>query len=157
MLVNISLFAFLHSDGLDEELLQAEKSASQPPLLNASDPSQSGPYAVKTLFYGKGDDLRRPEYGPSVAVRTNSVDASPFFKDFSGWKAFLRRRYWGFGMDCLPLNARVWYPAGMGPFPLAIMVHGNHEMSEFSDPGYAYLGTLLASRGYTSFQSTKTF
>lgn len=148
VLANISLFAFLHGDGLDEELLEAEKSASQPPPLNASDPSQPGPYTVKTLFYGKGDDLRRPEYGPSVAIRTGPVDASPFFKDFSGWKAFLRRRYWGFGMNSLPVNARVWYPAGTGPFPLAIMVHGNHEMSEFSDPGYAYLGALLASRGY---------
>ncbi len=28
------------------------------------------------------------------------------------------------------------------------MVHGNHEMSEFSDGGYDYLGELLASRGF---------
>jgi hypothetical protein len=27
-------------------------------------------------------------------------------------------------------------------------VHGNHNMKDFSDPGYAYLGELLASRGY---------
>ncbi len=29
-----------------------------------------------------------------------------------------------------------------------LIVHGNHKMEEFSDPGYAYLGELLASRGY---------
>ncbi|MGH7483263.1 MAG: alpha/beta hydrolase family protein, partial [Longimicrobiales bacterium] len=56
--------------------------------------------------------------------------------------------YWGFGPDAFPLNARVWYPAGAGPFPLVLAVHGNHDMRDFSDPGYAYLGELLASRGF---------
>src|SRR5205823_93361 len=54
----------------------------------------------------------------------------------------------GFDVDKLPLNARVCYPEGAGPFPLALIVHGNHRMSEFSDPGYEYLGELLASRGF---------
>jgi dienelactone hydrolase len=71
-----------------------------------------------------------------------------FFKDFKGWKKWARRKYWGFDVDKLPLNARVWYPEGAGPFPLALIVHGNHDMAEFSDPGYAYLGELLASRGF---------
>jgi dienelactone hydrolase len=51
-------------------------------------------------------------------------------------------------VDKLPLNARVWYPEGPGPFPLALIVHGNHNLADFSDPGYAYLGELLASRGF---------
>jgi dienelactone hydrolase len=100
------------------------------------------------LTYGAGMDIRRPEYSKSVAIKTTTVDASPFFKDFTGWKANLRERYWGFGMDKLPLNARVWYPDGSGPFPLALIVHGNHNMADFSDPGYQYLGELLASRGF---------
>ena len=29
-----------------------------------------------------------------------------------------------------------------------LIVHGNHNMKEFSDPGYGYLGELLASRGF---------
>ena len=29
-----------------------------------------------------------------------------------------------------------------------LVVHGNHSMTEYSDPGYAYLGELLASRGF---------
>jgi ATP-dependent Lon protease len=48
----------------------------------------------------------------------------------------------------MPLNGRVWYPDGPGPFPLVLIVHGNHNMKDFSDPGYGYLGELLASRGY---------
>jgi len=146
---NVWLFRFLRSDGIDEKLLQIGKTAgTMPPPLAASDPAAAGAFGVKTLFYGSGNDLRRPEYGKSVAIRTTTRDASAFFKDFTGWKAFLRRRYWGFGMDKLPLNGRVWYPDGAGPFPLALIVHGNHEMTEFSDPGYAYLGELLASRGF---------
>ncbi len=48
----------------------------------------------------------------------------------------------------LPLNARVWYPGGKGPFPLVLIVHGNHADRDFSDPGYEYLGRLMASRGF---------
>ncbi|HMF77732.1 MAG TPA: hypothetical protein VK604_18900 [Bryobacteraceae bacterium] len=146
---NVALLRFFHSDGIDEELIQLDKDpAPLPEKLKAANPSESGPYAVKTLFYGKGDDLRRPEYGKAVAIHTGTIDASKFFKDFKGWKAYVRRLYWGFGMDKLPINGRVWYPEGPGPFPLVLIVHGNHGMSQFSDPGYAYLGTLMASRGF---------
>jgi len=145
---NVALFVFLHRDGVTEELIQIDKNTGNPPTLAAPNPAERGSYGVRTLFYGSGDDLRRPEYGKSVAIRTATVDASPFFKDFKGWKANIRHRYWGFGMDKLPLNGRVWYPEGPGPFPLVLIVHGNHDMTEFSDPGYRYLGELLASRGF---------
>ena len=145
---NIALLVFFAGDGTDSGLLRYQSVSPLPPSLQAANPAETGPYAVKTLFYGSGTDLRRPEYGKSVAIRTTTVDASQFFKDFKGWRAAIRRRYWGFGMDKLPLNARVWYPSGPGPFPLAIIVHGNHNMADFSDPGYAYLGSLLASRGF---------
>ncbi len=149
LVANVWLLFFLRSDGVaDQRWLQPSPETILPPMLTAADPSIRGSYAVETLFYGHGDDLRRKEYGHSVAIRTDAVNASPFFADFSGWKAALRKRYWGFGMDHLPLNGRVWYPRGAGPFALVLMLHGNHEMSEFSDPGYAYLGELLASRGF---------
>jgi hypothetical protein len=123
--------------------------ATMPPKLQAPDPSIPGSYRVKTLTYGAGANIRRPEYAPSaVAIKTRTVDASNFFDDFDGWKRWVRRKYWGFDFDKLPLNARVWYPDATGPFPLVLIVHGNHEMAEFSEPGYAYLGELLASRGY---------
>ncbi|MBV9301434.1 MAG: hypothetical protein JOY62_05660 [Acidobacteriaceae bacterium] len=147
---NASFFVFFRRDGINEELIRIQQATrgELPPKLNAANPAERGPFAVKTLFYGSGNDLRRPEYGKQVAIRTGFVDASSFFKDFSGWKAYLRERYWGFGMDRLPLNGRVWYPDGAGPFPLVLIVHGNHNMAEFSDPGYGYLGELLASRGF---------
>jgi hypothetical protein len=112
--------------------------------LNMPDPSQPGSYKVQTLFYGTGKDRQRPEYRSGVAFVTGSVDGTPFT---SGWSS-ARISYWGFGPDALPINARVWYPDGAGPFPLVMLVHGDHIMSEFSDPGYDYLGKLLASRGF---------
>ena len=62
--------------------------------------------------------------------------------------ALARSRYWGFDLDKLPLNARVWYPDAPGPFPLALIATGIHRMNDFSDPGYQYLGESLASRGF---------
>ncbi len=112
--------------------------------LTVADPSLPGDYGVRTLFYGSGKDRHRPEYGPDVALATQPVDGSPLLE---GWSD-LRTKYWGFDPEALPLNARVWYPEGAGPFPLVLIVHGNHFMEDFSDPGYGYLGDLLASQGF---------
>jgi dienelactone hydrolase len=101
---------------------------------------------VLTLYYGSGTDRHRPEYRDSVSIETPTVDASKLVS--LGRSAKERNDYWGFTPEEMPLNARVWYPDGEGPFPLVLVVHGNHDMTDFSDPGYDYLGELLASRGY---------
>ncbi len=116
--------------------------------LQASNPSGRGPYTVKRLYYGSGTDRRRVEYRDSVAIRTKTVDASKFADAPNPGLRKQRQKYWGFGFDKLPVNGRVWYPDGAGPFPIALLVHGNHNMKDFSDPGYAYLGELMASRGF---------
>ncbi|HDR88795.1 MAG TPA: MFS transporter [Bacteroidetes bacterium] len=125
--------------------MQAEK---LPPLIQADDPSSPGSYEVKYLTYGSGTDRHRPEYGDSAGLVTSPVDGSPFvdnWKKFHGWA---REKYWGFDLSALPLNARVWYPCGPGPYPLVLVVHGNHLDRDYSDPGYEYLGELMASRGF---------
>lgn len=114
--------------------------------IDAPDPGAKGAFAVRRLYYGSGTDRRRPEYRDSVALKTEPVDASKLVD--LGTSAKSRNGYWGFTPKSMPLNARVWYPEGEGPFPLVLIVHGNHDMKDFSDPGYAYLGELLASRGY---------
>jgi dienelactone hydrolase len=144
---NVYFVWLLAHQGSMEKIL-TWRPANMTATLALANPSLNGPSHVSLLFYGVGKDIRRPEYGSSVAIKTRTVDASLFFKDFEGWKRWARKRYWGFDVDKLPLNARVWYPQGPGPFPLVLIVHGNHEMSQFSDPGYAYLGELLASRGF---------
>jgi dienelactone hydrolase len=142
------VWLFVHQGSMEKVISWKPPAGSMPAKLDLANPADNGPYRVNKLFYGVGNDIRRPEYGASVAIKTRTVDASDFFKDFTGWKKWARRKYWGFDVDKLPLNARVWYPEGAGPFPLALIVHGNHDMAEFSDPGYAYLGELLASRGF---------
>jgi hypothetical protein len=114
----------------------------------ADDPSVNGTYKTRTLCYGSGWDARRPEYGPSAALRTPTVDVTPFLDDTTGIGNTLREWYWGFDLKHCPLNARTWYPEGEGPFPLVLMVHGNHQMEKYSESGYDYLGSLLASRGF---------
>jgi hypothetical protein len=141
------VWLFAHAGSMEKLISWRPPADSLPAKLSAPDPSAPGPFRVLKLFYGVGNDIRRPEYGPSVAIKTRTVDSSDFFKDFGGWKRWSRKKYWGFDIDKLPLNARVWYPEGPGPFPLALIVHGNHNMAAFSDPGYEYLGELLASRG----------
>lgn len=114
--------------------------------LDAPSPALPGPHDVLTLYYGSGTDKNRAEYRDSVAIVTESVDASKLVS--LGGSARSRNRYWGFSPDSFPVNARVWYPDDPGPHPLVLVVHGNHNMRDFSDPGYDWLGELLASRGY---------
>ena len=143
-------FVWVLADTGDVEKLSSWRPRDElmPANLSAPNPGSSGTYVVRTLFYGSGNDVRREEYHSGVALRTHTVDASAFFRGYTGWRRWARSRYWGFDVDRLPLNARVRYPEGPGPFPLVLIAHGNHRMNDFSDPGYAYLGEQLASRGF---------
>jgi len=114
-------------------------------------PAERGPHEVGYLTYGSGTDRNRGGFADSVAFVTDSVDGSDLLT--WGGQRESREDYWGFSIEGLPLNGRVWYPTegdGVAPgdFPLVLVVHGNHSPTDYSDPGYDYLGELLASRGY---------
>jgi dienelactone hydrolase len=146
---HVTVIYLLASEGVDQTVPVSDRFWNQKaPDLSLSDPSATGNYQVKTLFYGSGNDKQRPEYGKEVSLKTDSVDATPFFDQSKGFENKLRKIYWGFTSKNYPLNARVWYPEGKGPFPLVLIVHGNHVSDIYSDPGYQYLGELLASRGF---------
>jgi predicted dienelactone hydrolase len=119
------------------------------PLLDVPDPSQRGPFTVVATSYGSGRDRRRDAFGAGAAWTTPTVDASaaiPLRGDIPGLYADW---FWGFGRADLPLNALLWYPEDApGRRPVVLIVHGNHAAADYSDPGYAYLGEHLASRGY---------
>ncbi|WP_310571647.1 hypothetical protein [Gemmatimonas sp.] len=117
-------------------------------LLAAPNPSQKGSFAVKSLYYGSGTDKQRAVYRDSVTLKTAVVNGAKFASAPDPKQAQIRKKYWGFDFTKLPVNGRVWYPDAPGVFPLVLVVHGNHDMKQFSDPGYQYLGELLASRGY---------
>jgi dienelactone hydrolase len=125
--------------------------------LTAPNPAERGTYEVGAFTYGSGTDKRRAGFRDSVLVRTRPVNGTPFLRGIDAKAARKRWKYWGFNEKSLPLNGRVWYPEGDGPFPLVLIVHGNHDMKEFSDPGYEYLGRHLASRGFITVSVDQNF
>ncbi len=126
------------------------------PWSELEDPGAAGPYTVTMFSYGSGTDRRQP-YGAGALLRTPTVDASRALSPIGGGADEARRWYWGFGTEALPLNARVWMPGGDGPFPLVLIVHGNHAMGAESEAGYAYLAEHLASRGFIAASIDESF
>ena len=125
--------------------------------LDLPNPGLPGPLPIHTLTYGSGSDPHRTEYGTGADLVTKPVDGSRLIEGWSGPAGWARTQYWGFDAKQLPRQGRVWFPDGAGPFPLVLMVHGNHNMEEFSDAGYAYLGELFASRGNIAVSVDENF
>lgn len=155
--LNVYLMIWFASRGSTKHLVERKADVIKVESLDIQDPSEPGDYKVKSLTYGSGTDKRRPEFREEVALKTDPVDATPFVKENKGWRMKFREWFWGFDFKKFPRNGRVWYPDGKGPFPLVLCVHGNHHMGEFSDPGYAYLGELLASRGFIFISVDENF
>lgn len=143
--------------GTDEYIVRAAASDAAIAPLDLDDPGLPGPYAVTTLSYGSGTASRRPEYAAAADLKTPVVDASTLFNMYEGLVGSYYEWYNGFDFSGLPLNGMVWMPEGEGPFPLVLMVHGNHAMTEPSEPGYAYLGEHLASRGMIAVSVDENF
>ncbi|MUT66699.1 alpha/beta hydrolase [Paenibacillus sp. NEAU-GSW1] len=121
--------------------------------IQADDPSLQGNYSYREFTYGSGKDRHRSSFGDEAELLSTSVDASAYITKWS----WLKQLYWGFDEHNLPLNGTVWMPEGEGPFPLLLMVHGNHLMEDFSDGGYRYLGELMASRGIIAVSVDENF
>lgn len=142
--------------GLPGESGPAEESSRAEKPAPFDDPDLPGAYGISALHYGSGINRQRPEFGADVDITTPTVDFSSYLSEWASLGGRLRTSYWGFGPDELPLNAQVWYPQTSpdgalnsgGPFPLVLIAHGNHRMSEYADPGFAYIGEHLASRGF---------
>ncbi len=134
--------------GEDPYVRPAQPQPNPPPVL-AEDPAARGPHPVRLLTYGSGRDPYRPEYGDAVTIRSPSVDLSRVLPEWRGLRATHREWWWGFGLEDAPRNGRLHLP-DTGPGnrrPVALIVHGNHRMEDFSDAGYDYLADLLASHG----------
>lgn len=146
VLLNVTFFIWIVSSGSNSHLLEINPIYNQNNIA-ASNPLDKGDFTFSTFSYGSGISERIPEYGSEADIITKTVDISHLvsMKDL---ESKLREFYWGFDLKTVPLNAQVWMPNGDGPFPLVMIVHGNHNMTEFSEGGYSYLGEHLASHGY---------
>src|SRR5713226_9352901 len=68
---NVVFVWFFVEQGSMEKLISWRPPANtMPAKLAAPNPSESGPYRVKMLFYSAGTDIRRPEYGSSAPIKT---------------------------------------------------------------------------------------
>ncbi len=152
----VSLFVLANKEFSPQPSFLTEISPSHSHSLNIR-ALEKGPYKVKHLTYGSGKDKHRPEYASQADVITESVDASLLLDNWHGIRRWLRQMYWGFDASNLPLQGRVWMPEEEGTYPLLLMVHGNHEMERFSDDGFDYLGSFLASKGYVFVSLDQNF
>lgn len=131
--------------------------ATTPSKLGLDNPAASGSYEYNELTYGTGKDQHRPEFGSDVDIVTRSVDGTHLLESWNGFTAILRKHFWGFSANELPLQGRVWLPLSSSKVPLILMVHGNHAMEQWSDRGYRYLGEHLASKGYAFVSVDQNF
>ncbi len=138
---------------LDDQPATLQVSGAYPDPISAANPGQPGGYDFTFLTYGSGEDLHREAFGEQVDEVVPTVDASHFITKW-GVK---RKEFWGFDPSHLPLNGRVWLPEGAGPFPVVLMVHGNHTMEDFSTAGYDYLGEQLTSKGFLAISVDEDF
>lgn len=118
------------------------------PLTGLADPSKAGDYKFDLLEYGQKPsflNFSKPD------IVTPSIKLPDFLADYSRKEKYTHDAYHDFDSSELALEAKVWLPQGQGPFPLLLLVHGN------SDPGFDYLGELLASRGYIAAQVDQTY
>jgi len=141
----------------EEVKIWAMESKHLPEPLTLDDPSLPGKHTIDSLSYGWGKEKPRSKFGPEADLLTKAVDGSSFLEGWEKLGGKLRTRYWKMSADSLALNGEVWYPLGEGPFPLVLMVHGNHLDRDFSDPGYAYLGRHFASHGIIAVTVDENF
>src|SRR5690242_7050260 len=82
--------------------------------------------------------------------------ADPLWTDVS---SYFNSPDWSvpYTMNHVPLHGIVRYPKGNGPFPLVLIVHGNHDPTVSSEQGYIYLLDLLASHGFISVSVDENF
>ncbi|CAF2444102.1 unnamed protein product [Rotaria sp. Silwood2] len=118
-----------------------------------NDPSLNGNYSYGFLTYGSGFD-NRIEYGSQASIITPTIDLSSIITISS-----FNKQNFKYNESALPLNGRIWYPINTshGPYPIVLMVHGNHMSTESSENGYEYLGTMLASQGFLTVSIDENF
>jgi dienelactone hydrolase len=151
----LGLLAFLVTGWQAEE--PVDWPAIQAAPLSLPDPAEPGPHDVLSFSYGSGSDRHRPEFAEGVDWRSDPVDGSSLIDGWEGIVGWARSGFWGFDAAALPVQGRGWMPDGAGPFPLVLIVHGNHEGTDFSDVGYAYLGEHFASRGVIAVSVDENF
>ncbi|WP_416669830.1 hypothetical protein [Egbenema bharatensis] len=114
-----------------------------------TNPAIPGPFTVSQVVYAapglsySGNPILtqyKVFQSPTPGYQTRTINLS----DFANLPTVPA---WPFNVTNVPINGLLRIPQGTGPFPLCLIVHGNHVPLENSTPGYIYLLDLLASHG----------
>jgi len=155
---NIYVVYWLADRGTKDYLVDMKKVRSiGMEALEAENPAKEGPFKVREIYYGSQLSRNRPEFKNRVDIITPAVDGSDFVKEGNTLTMKMRKMILGHDLEEMPLNGTVWYPDAGGSYPLVLIVHGNHNLADFSDPGYEYLGRHLASRGFIAVSVDENF
>jgi hypothetical protein len=89
------------------------------------------------IAVGPCGQARSFEYGHAGDPARQTTDVSSYFNSPDASVSV--------SMNAVPLHGIVRYPSGPGPFPIVLIVHGNHSPLDPSYPGYTYLLDHFAS------------
>jgi len=106
----------------------------------------NGKIEYNLFTYGSGDDKRKEYNNPKII--SPFLDVKEILNvDWNQSKFKWRKKFWGFSKDKIPINGKIWLPKEKNKVPLVLIIHGNHDMQDFSENGYDYLGEFLSSYG----------
>jgi hypothetical protein len=114
-----------------------------------ANPALPGPFAFSQVVYAAPGVIYagNPDLAQYVVFQTPTPDYQTRRIDISDFADVPASPTWPFTAAHVPINGLLRVPQGAGPFPLCLIVHGNHDAQENSTPGYIYLLELLASHG----------
>lgn len=139
LVANLGLVYFCLWDGQEMKYIKSCYEQNEQFAKGNKEVEHSNQYQVLTFDYGMKEEEQ---------VKTRTVDMSPYMESYTGLRKWMRDRYWGYGVDEIPLEGRVWYPKEEGSYPILFIIHGNANMVKQSYLGYDYLGKYLAREGY---------
>jgi hypothetical protein len=119
-----------------------------------ANPALPGPFTFTPVVYAAPglNYSGNPALAEYVVFQTPTSGYQTRRIDISDFTDLPTRFNWPFNAANVPINGLLRVPQGTGPFPLCLIVHGNHTPAPIgsgdnSTPGYIYLLELLASHG----------
>lgn len=114
--------------------------------LNKIFQKNNGDLDYDLFTYGSVNDQRKEYDNPDI--KSPTLNAKKILSvDWNQSKFKWRKKFWGFSKDKIPLNGKLWIPKRKKKIPIVIIIHGNHDMQDFSENGYDYLGEFLSTHG----------
>ena len=140
---------------VDEEIDWQAMAPGQ--VIDVPHPNTPGNHQVKPISYGPAPEGGRAGLDQAADFESLSVDGSKLLDGWESGSGWWRSKFFGIDATTLPIRGAGHMPLGPGPFPVVLIVHGNHLMEDLSDGGYEYLTQHFASRGMLAVSVDQNF